>query len=105
MEQLKLKFQQAMFNIYRIAKDEAGYTANVFLQMLTDRGGVSTAKFLINASKESDGYTALYERDRLDLTVEAVVVENEAWHPLFEPDEIEKARKRLLKYGYSPKTK
>lgn len=104
MEKLRREFQEAMFNIYRRAKDEAKYTANIFLQMLTDRGGVDTAKFLINAAKESDGYTALYERGRLDLTVEAVVVENKKWHELFEPVEIEKARKRLDRYGYRPKT-
>lgn len=104
MEKLALEFQEAMFNIYRKAKDEAKYTANVFLQMLSDRGGVGTAKFLINAAKESDGYTALYERGRLDLTVEAEVVENKKWHGLFDVGEIERARKRLERYGYKPKT-
>lgn len=100
MDRLKTQFQEAMFNIYRRAKEEAGYPANVFLKMLTDRGGLDTAKYLINAPKESDGYTALYELGRLDLTVEAEVVENERWHELFLPEEIERARKRLLKYGY-----
>jgi len=104
MEKLKAEFQEAMFNIYRVAKDEAKYPANVFLKMLTDRGGLDTAKYLINAPKESDGYTALYERGRLDLTVEAVVVENKKWHVLFVPEEIEKARKRLIRYGYTPKS-
>jgi hypothetical protein len=103
MEKLKAEFQAAMFNIYRVAKDEAKYPANVFLKMITDRGGLDTAKYLINAPKESDGYTALYERGRLDLTVEAVVVENKKWHVLFVPEEIEKARKRLIRYGYTPK--
>ncbi len=104
MENLAQDFQQAMFHIYRQAKDEAKYTANIFLQMLVDRGGVDTAKFLINAPKESDGYTALYERGRLDLTVEAVIVENKKWQQLFAPEEIERARRRLIQYGYTPKT-
>jgi hypothetical protein len=71
--------------------------------MLHERGGIATAKALINAAKPSDGYTALYERGRLDLTVEAVVVENERWHILFTEDELEKATKRLLEYSYRPK--
>jgi hypothetical protein len=86
-----------MFEIYKKAKSEAKYNATIFLQMTIDRGGLETAKFLINSPKESDGYTALYERDRLDLTVEAIVVENRKWHSLFDPEAIEKARKRLSK--------
>ncbi|WP_287200650.1 hypothetical protein [Mesorhizobium sp.] len=89
-----------MFEIYRRAKAEAKYNATIFLQMLTDNGGLATAKTLINATKPSNGYTALYERNRLDLTVEAVVIENRRWHALFTADELSKARKRLNDYGY-----
>lgn len=93
-------FDDAMFRIYETAKTEAGYTASVFLGMLGRQGGLLTAKQLINGSKPSDGYTALYERGRLDLTVEALVVENEKWHSLFTADELARARKRLREYGY-----
>ncbi|RWB26744.1 MAG: hypothetical protein E5W01_05315 [Mesorhizobium sp.] len=94
------QFDSAMFEIYRRAKAEAKYNATIFLQMLTDNGGLATAKTLINATKPSNGYTALYERNRLDLTVEAVVIENRRWHALFTADELSKARKRLNDYGY-----
>lgn len=97
---LESQFEQEMFNIYRSAKSEAKYKATIFLQMVADRGGVSTAKYLINSDKPSDGYTALFERNRLDLTVEALVVGNAKWHPLFTEDEIKKARRRLRQYGY-----
>ncbi len=97
------EFTQAMFDVYRRAKTEAGYNASIFLQMITDRGGVDTAKKLINASKPSDGYTHLYERGYLNLTVEALVVENSKWHGLFTTEEIARARKRLKDYGYEPK--
>ena len=103
MKELEKQFDEAMFTIYRRAKDEAGYPANIFLGMLNNRGGLSTAKYLINAPKVSDGYTALYERGRLDLTVEALVIENKKWRELFEEEEIVKARKRLTDYGYTPK--
>jgi hypothetical protein len=63
--------------------------------MIDDRGGVQTAKYLINAPKPSDGYTALYERQRLDLTVEALVVEDSRWHVLFTAEEVQKAARRL----------
>lgn len=98
------QFDQAMFNIYQVAKSEAGYTANLFLDMLQRKGGLLTAKQLINSPKPSDGYTALYERGRLDLTVEALVVENSKWHTLFTPEEINKAAKRLKEYQFDAKT-
>jgi hypothetical protein len=101
MDDLRAKFDEAMFEIYHRAKSEANYPANIFLQMITDRGGLDTAKTLINAAKPSDGYTALWERGRLDLTVEAVVTENTKWHPLFTNEELAKARKRLIDYRYA----
>jgi hypothetical protein len=102
MAGLETLFDQAMFNVYRRAKDEAGYNATIFLQMLTDNRGLRTAKTLINAAKPSDGYTALYMRGRLDLTVEAVVIEDERWHSLFTEEELGRARKRLRDYRYEP---
>lgn len=97
------RFTMAMFEIYRRAKSEADYNATIFLGMITKNHGLATAKTLINAAQPSDGYTALQQRDRLDLTVEAVVVENPQWRALFLPEELEKAEKRLIKYGYFPK--
>jgi hypothetical protein len=101
---LSKQFDGAMFEIYRRAKSEAGYNATVFLQMLSGRGGLDTAKYLINSLKESDGYAALYLRNRLDLTVEAMVAENARWHELFTSEELAKARARLRKYGYKAST-
>lgn len=103
MKELEEKFEQAMFDIYRRAKSEAKYNATIFLQMVTDRGGIETARYLINQPKPSDGYTRLYERGRLDLTVEAMVVEGLRWRPLFQAEEIERATKRLRDYGYTLK--
>lgn len=103
MQNSATQFDAAMLEIYRRAKSEADYNATIFLRMLGDRGGLDTAKYLINSSKPSDGYTHLYERGRLDLTVEAMVVENSKWHELFTVDELAKARLRLKQYGYTPK--
>src|SRR3954451_24040180 len=99
MQGLSKQFDAVMFDIYRRAKSEAGYSATIFLGMLNSKGGLSTAKYLINSPKPSDGYTNLYERGRLDLTVEAVVVENAKWHVLFTNDELSTARRRLMAYN------
>lgn len=37
-------FEGAMFDIYRRAKAEAGYNATIFLKMISDQGGLATAK-------------------------------------------------------------
>ncbi|WP_291891675.1 hypothetical protein [Maricaulis sp.] len=73
--QLERQFHQAMLKAYQDAK-AIGYNATVFVQMLQDRGGLETAKVLISSSKPSDGYTALYERGHLELTVEAIVIDD-----------------------------
>jgi hypothetical protein len=69
--ELEKAFDQAMFDIYRRADTEIGYRPTVFLDMLHKRGGVATAKQLINTTRPSDGYTRLFEENRLDLTIEA----------------------------------
>ena len=89
-----------MMNIYRRALIECHYNATRFLQMLYEHRGVETARILLRASDVSDGYVALWERGRLDLTVEAVILD-EQWHPLFSDDEREIAGKRLTEYGYT----
>jgi ABC-type molybdate transport system substrate-binding protein len=89
----------AMLNIYLRANDEAGYKATRFLKMLQEYKGLETARKLLHASNVSDGYTALWERGRLDLTVEALII-HEKWHPLFSEQEREIAWRRLREYHY-----
>lgn len=100
MANLPQQFHEAMLNIYRTAKAEAGYTARIFLDMVVTRGGVETARALINAPRLSDGYMHLYERRRLDLTVEALVNEDLRWHSLFTEAELSRAQKRLGDFGF-----
>ncbi len=88
-----------MLNIYRCAKVEAGYNATRFLKMLQENRGLETARILLHAINVSDGYKALWERGRLDLTVEALIM-HEKWHPLFSEQEREIARRRLREYNY-----
>jgi hypothetical protein len=50
--------------------------------MINNNSGWETARILLRAPTVSDGYTALWERSRLDLTVEAVILEPR-WSSLF----------------------
>ena len=96
---LERRFNDAMLDVYRRAKSEASYNATRFLGMVTEMGGYEAARTLIHASTVSEGYTALWERRRLDLTVEAVILQPE-WRDLFSELEREIARRRLAEYGY-----
>ena len=98
---LERQFEAAMMSIYVRALKEADYPAHRYHQMLCDHGGLETAKRLINASNVSEGYTALWERKRLDLTVEALI-QDKRWGELFTEGELKKALKRLEDYGYKP---
>lgn len=91
-------FHEAMLAIYDRARTECKYNATRFLQMVGERGGLETARYLLHAPGLSDGFTALYLCNRLDLTVEASVVKPE-WQPLFTEEEIAIARKRLRDLG------
>jgi hypothetical protein len=55
MHDLLRQFDMAMFQIYMRAKAEAGYNATIFLRMISERGGLATAKYLISAATPSDG--------------------------------------------------
>lgn len=96
---LSAEFDRAMQEIARKAKEEANYHATYFLRMLAEYGGVMTARKLLATPAGSDGFAALWERGRLDLTVEAVVVQPR-FAELFILAEIETVRCRLKQFGY-----
>jgi hypothetical protein len=75
LTEAELQFHEAMLDIYRRAKAEADYNA-------------------------TRGYTALWERKRLGLTVEAPILQP-AWQVLFSDAERSIAVNRLREYGYS----
>jgi hypothetical protein len=104
-QKLVEEFDEAMYEVYRRAFSEANYSATRFLEMLYAHRGLETARILLHAPTVSDGYAALCERGRLDLTVEAVIHDNAKWHPLFTNEELAICRDRLRDYGYFKKGK
>jgi len=93
-----LTFERAMRGVYSRAKREAGYNAAYFLRMLADNGGLETARTLLHNTGTSEGFTTLWKRGRLDLTVEALVLQEE-FAPLFTDEELDTARHRLTEFG------
>jgi hypothetical protein len=94
-------FHEAMLEIYQRARTECKYTATRFLQMVAERGGLQAARQLLHTTGMSDGFTELCLCKRLDLTVEAHVLDPK-WRELFTEEEVKIAEKRLSEVGYSP---
>lgn len=100
MTEIEKEFAILMRSIYERAKTEAGYNATLFLRMLSDKGPLETASFLLREPEVSSGFVALWERQRLDLTVEAQVLANEKFWPLFKETDLDTARRWLKEFGY-----
>ncbi len=86
----------------RAAADEArrlGYPPNNFVGMLNADGGFETAKRLFSKAQPSTGFFELYNLGRLDLTVEALVLEHE-WKRYFDQELLDLAAEKLKKVGY-----
>lgn len=75
------------------------YRPNYFLGMLSSDGGFHTAARLLAAPQVSEGFTRLWASGRLDLSVEALVVESE-WREHFDPVLLERAEKVLQRADY-----
>ena len=69
--------------------------------MVHEHGGVAAAKRLLSGPVAQSGLTTLWELGRLDISMEALVVQ-ERWQPLFSDAERQAARDRLSAYGYDP---
>ena len=63
---LEKQFDTAMMNIYPRAKAEAKYTASIFFNMVSEKGGLATTRQLINSKEPSEGYTQSQRPSRLD---------------------------------------
>lgn len=100
MSKLGDTFHIEMLQIYHQAKKHCNYNATRFYQMVNEKGGLATAKALLASQEIQSGLTTLWECGRLDLSMEALVIDPR-FEQLFSEDELEGARKRLVAYGYS----
>ena len=99
MSDLQSQFDKAMFGIYHRAREQCDYNAVRFLQMLSEKGDLATAKHLMASGAPQEGFVHLWECGCLDLTVEALVLQDR-FHSLFTNEELEEAHHRLEDLGY-----
>jgi len=95
MTDLDARFEQEIIEkVYRAAGRETGYWAGYFLRSVKQHGGIGTARRLLERPHVSKGLARLAELDRLDLAMEALVLDP-AYQILFTDDERVMAGKRL----------
>ena len=99
MTDLEKQFEKEMLDIYATAKRECGYNASRFLQLVSSKGGIAAARQLISKQGGTDGFTTLWEHHRLDLSVEAHIL-NPKYEELFTEQERSMCRERLRDFGY-----
>ena len=93
--ELANEFEEVLRNAARECIARHRYRPMYFLSMLAERGGVPTARALLGKSTPSSGFTKLVvDYNRLDLTMEHFVT-MPRYAPLFERDEIAKAKRWL----------
>ncbi|RLQ93619.1 hypothetical protein [Falsibacillus albus] len=96
-----LDLKKDMHNIYIKAKKECNYNASRYLQMIsTNESPVTIARKLTISNTPTEGFTKLWEMGRLDLTVEALIYENEEYHKFFTEEELYFIKNKLSKYSY-----
>ncbi|MEL7571268.1 MAG: hypothetical protein AAGU14_12005 [Eubacteriaceae bacterium] len=99
MSIIENKFNEDMINIYFTVKKELKYNAAMFFRLLSEKGGLQTAKILIAKNGGTSGFRVLFENKRLDLSVEALVLRPE-YITLFTDEERKMCKDRLNEFGY-----
>lgn len=101
---LEAEFTQALEGTIEAAKAR-GYIPTYFMQMLSEHGGVETAKRLLAKSEPQTGLFELWNLGILHESMEAVICDNLRFRPLFEAAEIAEAHRRLEELNYFKKGK
>lgn len=92
---LEAQFDKEMLDIYEHVGHEIGYWAKRYLQRVRRVGGLQAAKdWLKPKSSPTSGLQRLAEKNRLDLSAEALVL-REPWSALFTREELQVARQRI----------
>jgi hypothetical protein len=92
--ELEASFHRAMLGVYDRIRDNSGYRATRYLQMVRRRGGLDTAKRLLRRRGLSPGLIEMAKHGRLQDSVEELVLETR-WAELFTDEDRMLASRRL----------
>lgn len=94
-------FDRAVLELVERCRSELSYNPRYFRIMITQYGALGASRRLLAAPVVSDGFVRLWEKQRLDLAVESLAIDERFAH-LFTEQEQATARQRLDDFGYGP---
>ncbi len=98
---MEAQFELAMRGIYDAALNlNPPYRATIFLRMVNNHGGREAANRLLAAQNPAEGFTQLFLRNALELSVEYLILQDQ-WHTLFTDNQREIARIRLRAMNFN----
>lgn len=100
-EQLKKAFHQEMINLYKHMTKELKYKSTKLMDLINKYGGYEAAVKYITSEGNVQDFTVLWEHERLDLSVEALITKP-AFRELFLDDIVTHCERKLAEYSYAP---
>jgi hypothetical protein len=100
MTDLEKECDRAIVKLYRTICREV-YDPTMFYQMIGRQGALDAARSLLRERNYHSGFARLRLENRLDLTVEAFILRNTRYYPLFTEQMLNNARKKLDELGYN----
>lgn len=98
---LKKAFHEEMIALYKRIVKELKYKSPRLLEMINKYGGYEAAIKILPTDAHTFDFTLLWEQQRLDLSIEALVTK-EKYQPLFPDDVVKLCQRRLDEYNYAP---
>jgi hypothetical protein len=99
MTDLESELRDAMMEQFRRCKKEIHYNPTLVLHYMSEHGATETARWLVNLPHDTSGLTKLWMEGRLNLSVEALVVQP-PFAPLFSIEDRRTAYATLAKLQF-----
>ena len=100
-EQLKKLFHQEIIDLYKQIIKSVKYKPTRLMDYINRYGGYEAAVKYISTESNVQDFTILWEKERLDLSVEALITK-EQYRELFSEDILSFCDRKLKEYSYAP---
>ena len=100
-DQLKKSFHQEMINLYKMIIKLVKYKPTRLMDYINKYGGYEAAVKYISTESNVQDFAVLWEKERLDLSVEALIT-SETYRVLFPEEMVAFCDRKLKEYSYAP---
>lgn len=98
----KKNFHDDMIKVFKMTAKEVKYKPSRRLDLINKYGGYEAAIKMLPTDSNTFDFTLLWEAQRLDLSIEALITK-EYYKHLFSQEIVDFCQKRLDEYNYAPK--